>query len=116
MEARSETLLSPIPPPSLGYTILPTFEGGRRDEWHAGGQGGRKPALTDSGVLAGTFLVANAFAYVADYGPNNVSAFTVNPSTGALTAVAGSPFASGSGTHSIATTHWVGMLWSKIPG
>jgi len=28
--ARSETSLSPIPPPSSGYTLLPTHEGGRR--------------------------------------------------------------------------------------
>jgi 6-phosphogluconolactonase len=33
------------------------------------------------------------FAYVAHTGSNNVSAFTIDPGTGALTAVSGSPFA-----------------------
>ena len=37
------------------------------------------------------------FAYVANFVSNNVSAFTINASSGALTAVAGSPFAAGAG-------------------
>ena len=32
------------------------------------------------------------FAYVANEGSNNVSAYTIDPSTGALTTIAGSPF------------------------
>jgi 6-phosphogluconolactonase len=35
------------------------------------------------------------FAYVANRGSNNVSAYSVDASTGALTAIAGSPFAAG---------------------
>lgn len=38
---------------------------------------------------------ATSFAYVANFGSNNVSGFTINPDTGALTAVPGSPFAAG---------------------
>ena len=32
------------------------------------------------------------FAYVANFRSNNVSGYTINPSTGALTAISGSPF------------------------
>lgn len=42
------------------------------------------------------------FAYVSNEGSNNVSAFDVNPITGALTSIAGSPFASDSAPSSIA--------------
>lgn len=41
------------------------------------------------------------FAYVANAGSNSVSAFTINPTTGALTPVAGSPFAAGTQPHSV---------------
>jgi hypothetical protein len=36
------------------------------------------------------------FAYVANFNSNNVSGYAIDPSTGALTAIAGSPFAAGS--------------------
>ena len=42
------------------------------------------------------------FAYVANQISNNVSGYTINPSTGALTAIAGSPFAAGSAPFSVA--------------
>ncbi len=42
------------------------------------------------------------FAYVANYGGSSVSAYSINASTGALTAVAGSPFAAGVYPDSIA--------------
>jgi len=42
------------------------------------------------------------FVYAANNGSGNVSVFTVDSSTGALAAVAGSPFAAGSGARSIA--------------
>ena len=42
------------------------------------------------------------FAYVANQISNNVSGYTINPSTGALTAIAGSPFAAGLGPVSVA--------------
>ena len=40
--------------------------------------------------------------YVANEGSNNVSAYTIDGNTGALTAVAGSPFAAGSNPYSVA--------------
>jgi 6-phosphogluconolactonase len=42
------------------------------------------------------------FVYVANYHDNNVSGYTINPSTGALTAFAGSPFPAGLGPFSVA--------------
>ena len=41
------------------------------------------------------------FAYVANNGDNTVSAYTIDSSTGALRAVAGSPFAAGRGPGSM---------------
>ena len=43
------------------------------------------------------------FAYVANAGSNNVSGYTINSSTGALTSISGSPFTAGSGPYSIIT-------------
>ncbi len=42
-----------------------------------------------------TTAVVKDFLYVANGGTNNVSAFSINPVTGALTAIPGSPFATG---------------------
>jgi hypothetical protein len=42
------------------------------------------------------------FAYVTNVNDNNVSGYTIDPSTGALTAIAGSPFAAGGGPFSVA--------------
>lgn len=44
---------------------------------------------------------AQSFVYVANGGSNSVSAYTINPASGALSAVAGSPFAAGSDPVSI---------------
>ena len=41
-------------------------------------------------------------AYVSNFGDGNVSAYNMNPSTGALSLIAGSPFASGAGPFSVA--------------
>ena len=43
------------------------------------------------------------FAYVANYGSDNVSVYTINASTGALTAV-GTPVAAGTFPLSVTTT------------
>ena len=43
-----------------------------------------------------------AFVYAANNGSNNVSAYSVTSSTGALTAVSGSPFAAGTAPTAIA--------------
>jgi DNA-binding beta-propeller fold protein YncE len=42
------------------------------------------------------------FSYVPNYNSNNVSAFTINASSGALTQVQGSPFAAGSNPWKVA--------------
>ena len=42
------------------------------------------------------------FAYVANAGSGNVSGYTINPTTGALTPISGSPFAVGSGAGPLA--------------
>jgi 6-phosphogluconolactonase len=42
------------------------------------------------------------FAYVANATSNNVSGYTINATTGALTAIAGSPFPAGSFPFSVA--------------
>ena len=42
------------------------------------------------------------FAYVANYGSDNISAYAINPTTGALTPVSGSPFAAGDGPTAVA--------------
>ena len=41
------------------------------------------------------------FAYVANYGSNNVSAYAIDATNGALTPVKGSPFAAGIGPYSV---------------
>ena len=55
-----------------------------------------------------TTAIVKDFLYVANGGSNNVSAFSINPATGVLTPVAGSPFATGGSTDgwgfSLATT------------
>jgi YVTN family beta-propeller protein len=45
---------------------------------------------------------AGTFAYVANENSNDVSAYSIDPTTGALTAVKGSPFGAGGGSRSIA--------------
>ena len=42
------------------------------------------------------------FAYVANESSNNVSGYTINATTGALTAIAGSPFPAGTAPRSVA--------------
>ena len=56
-------------------------------------------AVTSAAVTCGFF--APRFAYVANFSSDNVSAYSINASTGALAAVAGSPFASGSNPWSV---------------
>lgn len=48
--------------------------------------------------------VYNYYAYVANLNSNNISAYTINATTGALTAIAGSPFAAGTQPFSVITT------------
>jgi Lactonase, 7-bladed beta-propeller len=58
-------------------------------------------------ALAITFALLGAplhaqFAYVANFGDNNVSGYTINPATGALTPISGSAFAAGTNPGSVA--------------
>src|SRR5215469_8876618 len=61
------------------------------------------PFLTGGNGAGGGFFASNRitpavvkdFLYAANSGSNNVSAFAINPSTGGLTPVTGSPFATG---------------------
>ena len=59
-------------------------------------------AVTVYSPKFGYNATANAFAYVANGGSNDISAYTINGVTGALTAVGGSPFAAGNGPRSVA--------------
>ena len=52
------------------------------------------------GILANPLLAQ--FAYVANGGSNNVSGYTINPATGALAAISGSPFPAGVNPSSVA--------------
>jgi DNA-binding beta-propeller fold protein YncE len=80
-----------------GYTIDPST--------------GALTPVAGSPFTAGAFPVSVAvdpsgkFAYVANGGSSfvsgNVSAYTIDPSTGALTAIAGSPFPAGEDPHSV---------------
>ena len=63
------------------------------------------PALWAALAIAVSLFAAplrGQFAYVANFNSNNVSAYTINPSTGALTAIVGSPFTAGSFPRSVA--------------
>ncbi len=52
-----------------------------------------RPAVEGMAFTKGAPLAYTPkFAYVANFGSNNVSAYTINSSTGVLTAVSGSPF------------------------
>lgn len=50
----------------------------------------------------GTSTAALEFVYVTNHGSNNVSAYAINASTGALTQVQGSPFAADYGSYAVA--------------
>ncbi|HUS12242.1 MAG TPA: beta-propeller fold lactonase family protein [Pyrinomonadaceae bacterium] len=71
--------------------------GGNGNTGGGGGGGGRPPTPT----LSGANRVA-AFAYVTNPDANSVSAYAINGSTGALTEVEGSPFATGIGPIAVA--------------
>lgn len=64
-----------------------------------GGGGGFAPNLTVTSKL-----VTGKFAYVANIGNNTVSQYTIDSTTGALTAMTTPTVASGPGPHSIVTT------------
>lgn len=57
------------------------------------------PTPTTTPTPIGSFV---EFAYVANSGSGNVSAYTIDATNGALTPAAGSPFGAGSGPHGVA--------------
>ncbi|SPF46807.1 putative 6-phosphogluconolactonase [Candidatus Sulfopaludibacter sp. SbA4] len=57
---------------------------------------------TGSGPTAVAVDATGKFVYAANYYDNDVSAFTIDPGSGALTAVAGSPFAAGLNPYAVA--------------
>ena len=57
------------------------------------------PTTTPTPTPIGSFV---EFAYVANSGSGNVSAYTIDATNGALTPAAGSPFGAGSGPHGVA--------------
>ena len=54
------------------------------------------------GVMGGASALFGQAVYVANFGSNNVSAYTITAATGALTGVAGSPFAAGTAAFGVA--------------
>ena len=74
---------------SLGSTFARNF--GRNDV----------QLVISGGTAPVTF--APQFVLVANSGSNNVSAYTINPTSGALAAVSGSPFAAGTSPMSVST-------------
>jgi 6-phosphogluconolactonase len=70
-----------------------------------------------NGTLTGTATVTvtrntPAFLYAANHGANTISGFTVNPATGALTAISGSPFPTPTSDTSIAVTRDFKFLYA----
>ncbi len=63
-----------------------------------------RPGPSAIAMTGGTVAVKAApkFAYVANENTNNVSAYGIDATTGALSPVAGSPFSAGDGPHSVA--------------
>jgi 6-phosphogluconolactonase (cycloisomerase 2 family) len=62
---------------------------------YATGGNGTVGSIAFFAAVRATIVVANNLLFVANPASNTVSAFTINPVTGALTTVAGSPFATG---------------------
>ena len=65
--------------------------------------GGTIPPQGQGGALFIAITPADTFAYISD-GMSGVAGYSVNTTTGALTALAGSPFPAGQGTASLAIT------------
>jgi 6-phosphogluconolactonase len=76
------------------------------------------PFATDLGPVGVTTDPLGKFVYVAngglyDNGANDVSAYTIDKRTGALTPVVGSPFAAGSGVYSVVVDPKAGYLYAS---
>jgi 6-phosphogluconolactonase (cycloisomerase 2 family) len=81
-------------------------------------QAAGSPVATGSTPRAPAFspvVAGNEFLAVADQGSNNVSVYSVNTSTGALTQVSGSPFAAGTSPQSVSFSPVVsGNLFAAV--
>jgi 6-phosphogluconolactonase len=84
-------------PPATGSDFLFEANGsgisGFQVDAVAGTVSATLPSATGPALPSGVVLTSNNFLYVGDYTKNQVYAYSVNTSTGALTAVANSPFA-----------------------
>ncbi len=73
--------------------LLPLLAGGPDD-------GGNSPVSDPVSDSMGTVVPARL--YVANQGSGNISTFAINTTTGALTAITGSPFAAGTSPTGVA--------------
>jgi len=67
------------------------------------------------GCLFCTTSTVRQFAYVANAGSNNVSAYSVDTESGVLTAVPGAPFAAGTGPTSVALANTINTPITSFP-
>jgi 6-phosphogluconolactonase len=93
----------------LGYAINADTYVGVDTEKITLGESLLSPVAVDGSPFAGVTEPANSavdpsgkFLYVANFSSNNVSAYSINATTGVLTPVAGSPFAAGVRPNAIA--------------
>lgn len=96
--------------------MLVNNSGGRIGVGNTRGPGTAKISASN-GTVTGTTTVTvtrhtPAFLYAANQGGNTISAFTVNPTTGALTAISGSPFSTPTGDTSIAVSRDFRFLYA----
>ena len=87
----------------LAPLVLVGCGGGGGGSYNGGGGSPASGNGSGSGPIAAPATSSNVtgFAYVAHFAENNVSAYTINGSTGALSEVTGSPFATGVGPVSV---------------
>src|ERR1700722_14762513 len=85
--------------PNSAFLFVAEINSGLR-EFSIGTNGGLteisgSPYAVGTGPAGVALDTTGSYVYVANKGSNNISAFTLTPASGKLTAVAGSPFASG---------------------
>jgi 6-phosphogluconolactonase (cycloisomerase 2 family) len=96
--------------------ILVNNSGGRTGIGNTRGPGTAKISASNGGLTGTTTVTVTrhtpAFLYTANLNANTISAFTVNPMTGALTAISGSPFPTPTGDTSIAVSRDFRFLYA----
>ncbi|MGA7092411.1 MAG: beta-propeller fold lactonase family protein, partial [Candidatus Cybelea sp.] len=68
----------------------------------SGGRSNLPETVSQSSLERAPGPAVAQFAYVANYGSNDVSAYTINATSGALTPVTGSPFGAGTQAYDVA--------------